>query len=691
MSKEELFVDDKWFKNHLKNIEKEAGARYAPKLNVNLPISEIFDGISRTEVFYTSIREKYGELFRKFKYINSNYENKGLKKSYDQIKKNFGSLLKILGDIEEYNTSYIPWNKVQEKTKVLEDALWKFADQLRTEREKVKNTETPPQKTGSYQQLPYDKLGSDLHYLYEVQELIQYFKELSSSSKAKLSNQPFLLLTGAAGMGKTHLLCDVVEQRIKSNNGVLPAFLVFGEFFSGKKDFWSQVIEQLGIENLVKTREDFLKKIDNLGREAKCRSLFIIDALNENITRAPNFWKNNISSILQNISRYPNIAFIISVRSGFENEVLTEKQKKLFVQEEHKGFLFKEWEAVNKFFKIFSLPFPEIPLLTPEFQNPLFLLLLCKAFEKRKKGRKRKKQIFRGMEGSTYIFESFTLNATSIIASKFKIDKGKFKSPAYRIWSEIIKEVAKEMVNRNDERISEENLKKIIQKMYPKIDIVEFIKALESNMLVVKVPKFVKGKVIDGFEFKFPFQKFSNHLIGRYIFKKYEKEFGKSNKNIKTARKFFSRRRKLGKFLSETWNRGIIEALSIQCPEQLKGIEFIEVAPYLMKDNHLTQIAEEAFVDSLIWRNPRAFSKGEKNTLKIINQNIVRTNTGRYQLLNAFLSVAPIPNHPFNAKRLHQLLSKFSMPERDSWWSTFLHCQYGRQRAASGIENFERS
>lgn len=672
----------KYYIKYLEDIKQKVGARYTPELNVNLPISEIFDGISRTENFFTTIREKYGELFREFRYVTSKYDNE-LQKNYDQVEKDIKSLFKILESIREYNTSHIPWDKIQEQTKVLEDKLWKFTDQLRKEKAQIKDIKTSQKKDGSYQPSASEKFNSDIHHIYKTQEIVRYFVKLSSSSKAQISNSPFLYLTGSAGTGKTHLLCDVVEHRIKNEKDILPALLVLGEFFLAEKDFWSQVLVQLGIENTIKTKEDFLKKLDNLGKEAKCRSLFIIDALNENITHAPNFWKNNLNSIFQDINKYPNIALIVSVRSGFENEVLTEKQKTLFIHEEHHGFRFKEWEAVNKFFKAFSLPLPEIPLLMPEFQNPLFLLLFCKAFKKRKN--KKKKQIFRGHEGATYIFESFILNATDIIAKEFRIPKNRFKSPAYRIWNEVIKEIASEMVNQNDERIPEEKLNEIIQKTYPQVDIGKFFQALESNMLILRVPRYTKGKMDSGFDVRFPFQKFSDHLIARYIFKKFEEEFSELNKNHETAKKFFSKRRKLGKFLSKSWNRGIIEALSIQCPEQLKGIEFIEVAPYLIKDNYLAQMATEAFVDSLIWRNPKAFSKDGKNTLKIINQNIIITESGHNQLLNAFLSVAPIPNHPFNAERLFQHLSKFPMPKRDSWWSTFLHYQYGEKGAVDRL------
>lgn len=672
-----------WYKKHLVQIKQMAGARYTPELNVNLPISEIFDGISRTEKFYITIRINYGELLRQFRHISTKYVKDELQKNYNQIKKEIDTLFKLIENIKVYNTNKIPWGEINKETKTLLDNLRKFASKLREEKEQVKNIKTTARKDGSYQQSPSEKLNSDIHDIYKTQESIRYFEELSSSTKAQLSNYPFLLLTGSAGTGKTHLLCDIVENRINNKSNILPAILLFGEFFSNESDFWSQAWEQLGIANTIKTKDDILKKLDDFGKKARCRSLLIVDALNENISHAPDFWKNNLHRIIKEIKKYPNIALIVSVRSGFENEVLTEEQKTIFINEQHNGFRFKEWEAVNKFFKAFSLPLPEIPLLMPEFQNPLFLLLFCKAFKKRKS--KKKKQIFRGHEGATYIFESFTLNATDNIAKEFKIRKNGFKSTAYRLWNEVIKEIASEMVSRNNDRITEKKLYEIIQKTYPQVDVGKFVQALESNMLIIKVPRYVKGKRDRGFDIRFSFQKFSDHLIGRYIFKKYEEEFGIANKNLETAKRFFSKRRKLGKFLSKSWNGGIIEALSIQCPEQLKGIEFIEIAPYLMKEDYISQVVKEAFVESLIWRNPKAFSKDGKNTLKIINQNVIRTESGHNQLLSALLTVAPITNHSFNAKFLHQHLLNFSMPKRDSWWSTFLHYQYGEQGAVDRL------
>jgi len=684
-------ITQEWQKKHLKEIKERAGPRYCPELNINLPISEVFDWLCRTESFYTTIRKEKGELLNDFKRITSNYEKDNLQDKYKSVNNKFYNFISVVDRIKDYNVENIPWREISKKSKNLNDSLWDFLDNLREEKDLLKGAKAPSEKASRYNQSRFDKYNSDIHHVYKIQDTIRYFEKSSLSNKAKLSNDPFLLLTGSAGTGKTHLLCDVTKHRLKNN---LPTFMVFGEYFSNESDFWFQFFSQMQFGETI-TKEDFLTKINNLGKITNSRSLIIIDALNENISHAPNFWKQNLTNIVEDIKKYPHVALVVSIRNGFEGKVFTEKQKSFFIQEEHYGFRFKEWEAVNKFFQEFDLPLPEVPLLMPEFQNPLFLLLFCSAFSTKKinlhkksdrelKKLKRKETKFRGTEGATYVFELFVLNATATIAQKFKITKGKFKTPAYRIWSEVIKIIASKMVDKNDDRISEEELISIINKAYPDINVGEFIQELESNILIVKVPN-IDFKQTDKFDIRFPFQKFSDHLIGRYIFQKYEEEFGKRNKGYTTAKKFFSKRRKLGKFLSTYGDRGLIEALSIQCPEQLKGTEFIEVAPYLQKDLYLSQIANDSFIESLIWRNPKAFSKDQKNTLKIINTNIIRTPIGHRKLLEALLTVAPIPGHPFNANLLHKHLFKFSLPERDSWWSTFLHYQYGEQGAVDRL------
>ena len=660
-----IFLDKNWQKLHITKIKNKAGPRYIPELNVDLPIAEIFDGISRTKNFYYSVREHYGKLTRAFGRVSGNYETPDAQNLYENLKSEISQLSNTLSKIKSYDSKRVPWSRINKHTQKANEILWEFLDKLRKERD-----ETEKQKSGevlSKLQSISERLGADIHYLYEAQKELRFFEGLSSSIKAKLSNLPFLILTGAAGTGKTHLLCDLVENRLKKE---LPAVLLFGEYFKTTDDPFQQIIQQIGLKEINKNK--FLRLLNNAGKQSDCRAILAIDALNE--TKQRSFWKRNLKKVIDEIKKYPHIALVVSVRTGFEDEVITEKLKRFFVCEEHRGFEKIEWEAVSKFFKEFRLPLPEIPLLMPEFQYPLFLLLFCKTCQSRagKNKGKKQRQVFRGHEGATYIFESFVDGISNKIAKQFNIPN----SPGKNIWDTIIEKIAERMVDKNDDRISEDELIALVKKAYPLIDHGNLIKELERNLLIVKVPRYSKGKNdYDGFDFRFPFQKFSDHLIGRYIFKKYEKEFGKGNKNLQTAKKFFSKRRKLGKFLANLWNRGIIEALSIQCPEHLNGCELVEVTPYLRG----SQAVQEAFVESLIWRKPTAFSEDLKNTLAYINGEIIRTEFGHNNLLNAFLTIASVPNHPFNADFLHKHLSRFSMPKRDSWWSTFLHYQYGEK------------
>jgi len=290
-----VFLDRQWQKLHLKKIKERAGNRYTPELNVNLPIAEIFDGISRTENFYTSIRKHYGKLDREFSRVSKKYENDDIQKLYKNLKGEISRLSKILGMLKEYNTKKIPWDKINKLAKRASDTSWKLSNKLREEKYRAEKQKT--QEAQGDQRSASEKFGSDIHYLYETQKELRYFKELSSSTKVKLSNSPFLFLTGIAGTGKTHLLCDVAENRITSKKS-LPAVLVFGELFATSDDPFTQIIRQLGLKT---SKNQFIRLLNNAGKKSYCRAILAIDALNE--TRQRTFWKRSLEKVVKEIKK----------------------------------------------------------------------------------------------------------------------------------------------------------------------------------------------------------------------------------------------------------------------------------------------------------------------------------------------------------------------------------------------------
>lgn len=647
-------------KRRLARVVEIAGPRYTPKLNVELPIALTFDGLGRSPAFFYRLKRSYGETRRN--YINSTLK-KGLEAAgpeYKELDQEIKKVLLFLGKVDRIGTKQIDFKTFEDDLSRSTEAIHKCIDALRKAGEEIKK-KREIEKSKEEGRHFREEFNSEIHYLYKLYGDLRQFKEFCRSKEALSANNPNLLLTGIAGMGKTHLFCDVAQNRI---NNKLPTLIFLGEEFNNN-DPWKVILKILGITS---TPVAFLRALDRYAAKKKTRALIMIDAINEARTKVN--WKS-----LKAIRRFRNIGLALSIRSGFERQLLTAKELDAFVQEEHRGFELKEWEAMARFFRAFNLPMPEVPVLRPEFQNPLFLMLFCKGVSKRLKGKN--KEAFRGHEGTTYIFEQFVKDAADKIAKEFGLKAGKDHHGKYVIWDTVIEKFAERMALKSEirDRISRRDAIEIIRSSYPGVDAEKMLQSLERNFLITRVPKYSKDYKPIGYEYRFPFQKFSDHLIVRYLL----------NSHLKDPIKSFRPGKKLGKIINKPWNRGLIEALSIQIPERLRGKDLVYLGS---KEFRESQTAREAFMESIIWRKPGAFDT--KNALAYINQYITRTKYSSDMLLEAFLSVATIPDHPFNAVFVHSHLMRFAMPKRDQWWLPFLHHHYGEDGSIDRLITWAR-
>lgn len=649
--------DQKWQSEIYEKAKNIAGKRYTPEININLPISQTFDGLARNENFYIRVRKLFGELRKSKNDISTrtNPELLGIELiNFDYC---FEELLSLIGQIKEYSTTKIPWEEITSNRKRLENYSWKLQDKIYEVQKSPEN-----EKKDEHSEKIFN---SESYYLSKFMNTLHTLNELCNSDAVKLSNHPFLLLMGVTGIGKTHLLCDLVKNRIAS--GAF-SFITLGQEINATDDIWKQILKQNN-DNRVKSKIALLKKFDELGKKTKSRFFIIIDALNE--SENPSFWKQNLPILLKDTRRYSNVSLIISIRNGFEKEVITATLRKQFHEVEHVGFRFREWEAIKEFFTQFGLPLPEIPLINPEFSVPLFLLLFCKS-RQRRANKKGVKQLFRGHEGSTSIFEDFIKGVSENVAKEFGIGS------AGDVWVKLIKPLAKGMVNSrgNKDKISEDQFKKLIAKELPKVDFALLTSALEKNHLLIRVPRYGKNGKKAGFDYRFTYQRFSDHLISRYLMNKYADTKIYGNNAKINLRKKLSKSGTIGKHFYNYSFRGIMNALSIQVPERLNGEELIDLCPWA------ESILEESFLESIIWREPKAFylnNKGRPSRIiKIINRLILPFDGGHSKFFSTVLNVSGVPDHPFNSLKLHHYLMKLGMASRDHLWSSkFLHYEYG--------------
>lgn len=182
-----------------------------------------------------------------------------------------------------------------------------------------------------------------------------------------------IIVNGKGGIGKSHLLADIVNKRLKAHE---PTIFFLGKSFLDS----SEPLDQLMVKLDIKCKKaDFLKALQDYHQ----RVVIVIDGINEGA--GSSYWQNHLNSFMNLIGGYNNIQLIVSYRSTDNNNWFDQYSKEdghtLY---EHHGFEGSP-AAIEFMFKSYSLPMPSFPLYGPEWSNPMFLTLYCRSHELSKK------------------------------------------------------------------------------------------------------------------------------------------------------------------------------------------------------------------------------------------------------------------------------------------------------------------
>ena len=191
----------------------------------------------------------------------------------------------------------------------------------------------------------------------------------------RLINDPVLILEGDAGVGKSHLMADVVLRREKEKQMSL---LFLGQKFITDEDPLTQMMKML---HFTGTSDKLLEMLEAKAETTGHRIVIFIDAINEGHGLA--IWPNNIRSFIDQIRRHPWLGLVLSIRTSYKPAILPWEEfgHDYCVRAWHHGFGINTQKAVRLFFKEYDLLYPTIPFLNPEFGNPLFLRLFCEGMK----------------------------------------------------------------------------------------------------------------------------------------------------------------------------------------------------------------------------------------------------------------------------------------------------------------------
>lgn len=190
-------------------------------------------------------------------------------------------------------------------------------------------------------------------------------------SICQLASHHVLYIKGEAGTGKSHLLADIVDQRMKRK---MKSMLALGLDFNEIKDVKERLLD---IWNVKGTWDDFLERLDRIAELEKHRIYIFLDGINEGLGNR--LWPSAIGELESDILQYKHLGLVVSARTFSKTNILDKvSQGKATITLE--GFKGMEDEAISYLTGKFGVTLPNISRYKKEFSNPLFLKLYCKAY-----------------------------------------------------------------------------------------------------------------------------------------------------------------------------------------------------------------------------------------------------------------------------------------------------------------------
>lgn len=626
-----------WFQQRLDEAVANAGDRYSPELNIDLPIGRTLDGLGRTERFWRRF------MVRVMK-VHDRWTRHFFCSKLAGFNEAFAAFLAVINRIEMVPDAVLDFAGLARQINLLRETLVTGWDEV-TQLDQLGRQNSH----GTYlHRRPSDVIRCGL---IQVGEAIEALQEFVEGVEGRAADCRWLLLRGRAGAGKTHLFCDAARHRLKEGK---PSVLVLGESIQ-RGEPWMQVIQFLG---LTMNRDDFLGTLNTAAESAGTRLILFIDALNEG--DGLKCWPAQLAGFLEAVKPFPSLVVALSVRDLYESHVIPgQLDHGSLMRVDHQGFEEKTDEATRRFFQHFKILLPDHPILNPEFGTPLFLKLFCTALRNRGIT-----EVPKGLGGITAIFMFFIESINRKLAARMDYD------PAQKIVEQAVAALAGAMARAGDDSVPVSEARDLLLQILPTAGFEDgLLRQLCSEGILQRTMQQDWAAGTDLEVVRFSYQRLSDHLVVREILGQSLDAVGKPDVTGSTV---------LGSLLcaDNAWQwSSWIEALAVQLPERFE-MELSDLAPALD-----TEIEEQGFLASMLWRRADDY---RPRTLELVEAKLADLRT-RQSVLKTLLLVTAQPDHPLNANFLHGKLMPLGLAERDLWWSIFLYHDYSETGSVQGV------
>ena len=437
-----------------------------------------------------------------------------------------------------------------------------------------------------------------------IDDFLNFIREYKTA--LEIAKNQYLILMGEAGVGKSHLFADIIKHRAKNNQ---QSILILGQHLIESKDPWAQILNLLGFAKFNKY--EFLGALNSKAQANSNKIIIFIDAINEGAGK--DFWRNFIISFIEDIKKYEWLSVAFSIRSSYFECMIPKELSEICVIH-HEGFSGIEYDAMQVFFDYYKLPHPTIPLLNPEFSNPLFLKLFCKGVSNNKSYQYKSLNFFD-------VIKLYIDNIERNFIQKYPNCK------SLKLTQKVIDVVVSFISQEKHGSIEyEKAFVQVNEKLSPfRVD-VDFLDDLISEGL------FAKNIFADTEYIYFAYEKLGDYLLANYFIEKLDKD------NLKNS--FINN---ISPYINSNLyhHKGLVEAFSVLIPEKFNGTEIYEL---LEPDN---MVVVDCFLKSLPYRSASIPQSTVERVLKnISNENfrLVYLKTLLFDIFRTISNVYPYRN-----------------------------------------------
>lgn len=633
----------KFFESHINKSIENLGERYDRKLNCNLPIARRFNDLAKDDLFYMRLSKVIDKWLTEKWYDRTDSSNQ---------------IIHIENELKDLKDKVKHWlSNLQESKKKID---YKWLTEKIIELNSIINQELSRLYTEQTTKKDKEKKDSNISWEKEISRLRKissnnddFLYDLESKIDIELANNPILLIEGEAGSGKSHLLGDIAENRIKKNQ---PSLLLLGQHFNNSLTIEKNILTLL---DLNVPFEDLLVSLNEIGKQIKSRVIILIDALNEITDQS--LWQNQLIGFISTVKKHPYLALTLTIRDTYFRTVIPEKLKEKNAVSilRHNGFNGNEYQALKMFCEFYKLELPKFPIMNPEFGRPLFLKLICKGLQNAEE-----KSFPSGFQGVYKVFENYLQSINTKLS----------KQQEYELYSNIVikavKVFAKKCFKEGTRHLLVQACLNELALHFPNNKHL-LLHLIQEGVLTKNMRLNYSSNENEEFIY-FTYEKFGDFYIANELLNIYS--------NSLEVHEAFLEKNELGKLLDDYSQRGILEAFAILLPERFK-LELFEVFDWVfnktisLKNTQknfeiLNKIEDvnEILLSTLKWRNPSDIDN-TKLTLWIRSDKFkVSQDTWFYKLLE----LSSISQHPFNSDRLFENINRFSMAERDSFWQSYM-------------------